>query len=313
MDNVELIESAVFPVELTGRRAKVRLIEGDRLGSTGYYPAPVLLRDGPKIFKKGTPMFIDHQTPDEKALRPFGSITNYAGELAEDAYYDGDGLYAEVEIFEHLAPTIKALGDRIGVSIRAKGRTVKQNIAGKIVPVVEELLLARSVDFVMKAGAGGKLVSILESAQEDAEDYSENEEGRQVMDEATKELLEGLVKATEANGKAIAELAESLKPAEQEAEESAVVNPLEVAKELAAAELSEDATERVLERFEAAKGKKTLAELIESEKAYLGANKREVAEEEGVVEESAKANENELEESAQIKIPGRWNRSKDNK
>lgn len=305
MENVELVEESALVGEPTGKRWKVRLIEGDRLGSSGYYPAETLLRDGPKLFVKGTPMYLNHQTPEERAAMPFGRIQDFAGELAEDAYYDGDGLYAEIEVFEHQAPTIKALKDRIGISIRAQARTVLETINGKSVPVVKELVKARSADFVMRAGAGGKLVTILESATEDTEAVSENEEGRQVMDEATKELLEGLTSALQAQGKAITDLTESLKPAEITKVEETAVNPLEVAKTLAAAELSEAATERVLERFEAAKGKKTLAELIESEKAYLSANK--AAETVGV-EESEKDEKTEVEESAKAapRVPKAW-------
>jgi len=300
MENVELVEESALVGEPTGKRWKVRLIEGDRLGSSGYYPAETLLRDGPKLFVKGTPMYLNHQTPEERLQQPFGRIQDYAGELAEDAYYDGDGLYAEIEVFEHQAPTIKALKDKIGISIRAQARTVEETINGKSVPVVKQLLKARSADFVMKAGAGGKLVTILESATDETEVVSENEEGRQVMDEATKELLEGLKASSDAQTAALTSLVESLKPKEEKQVEETAVNPLEVAKELAAAELSEAATERVLERFEAAKGKKTLAELIESEKAYLSANK--AAEVEGV-EESAEVEESAKEE---IALPSAW-------
>lgn len=303
MDNLELLEEAALGDELTGRKWKVRLIEGDRLGSTAYYPAATLLRDGPKIFKKGTPMYLNHQTAEERLNRPFGSVQEFAGELAEDAYYDGDGLYANIEVFEHHAPMIKGLRDKIGISIRATARTVNETINGQSVPVAKELLKARSADFVVKAGAGGKLVTILESATDTEENSSVKEEGL-VMDEATKELLEGLKAAFTSQSKALTDLTESLKPVEKESKvEETKINPLEVAKELAAAELSEAATERVLERFEANQGTKTLAELIESEKAYLSANK--TAEIHGVEESEKKTEVTEVTESA-IHMPSRW-------
>lgn len=302
MENVELVEESALVGEPTGRRWKVRLIEGNRLGSSGYYPAETLLRDGPRLFVKGTPMYLNHQTPEERAAMPFGRIQDYAGELAEDAYYDGDGLYADIEVFEHHIPTIKALKEKIGISIRAQARTVSQVIDGKSVNVVKELVKARSADFVMKAGAGGKLVSILESATDDTEAVSENE-GREVMDEATKELLEGLKASSDAQTAALTSLVESLKAPKGEHVEETAVNPLEVAKELAKAELSEAATERVLERFEANKGTKTLAELIESEKAYLSANK--VAETEGV-EESATEDVEETATATTPRVPKAW-------
>jgi hypothetical protein len=304
MDDMDLLEEAALGDELTGRKWKVRLIEGDKLGSTAYYPAETLLRDGPRIFRKGTPMYLNHQTAEERINRPFGSVQEFAGELAEDAYYDGDGLYANIEVFEHHAPMIKGLRDKIGISIRATARTVTETINGKSVPVAKELIKARSADFVVKAGAGGKLVTILESAIDTEENSSVKEEGL-VMDEATKELLEGLKAAFTSQSKALTDLTESLKPVEKEqkVEETAAINPLEVAKELAAAELSEAATERVLERFEANKGTKTLAELIESEKAYLSANK--TAEIHGVEESEKKTDVTEVTESA-VRMPSRW-------
>ena len=215
-NDLELEEVATLAptgTEATGRRWKAKLIAGDTLGSTAYYPAEVLATQGPRVFKKGTPIFLDHQTPEERELKPFGSVQNFAGELAEDAYYDGDGLYAEVAIFDNHAPTIKALSDKIGMSVRVQAKTVNELREDRMVPVAKELVRARSVDFVVKAGAGGKLVQLLESAQIDESTDSEQEKENTVMDEATKELIESLVAGTTATNTAIAELVEALKPA----------------------------------------------------------------------------------------------------
>lgn len=310
LNDTEILEGAVFPTgELTGRRYKIRLIEGNRLGSTGYYPAETLLRDGPKIFKKGTPMFLNHQTPEERAARPFGSLQDFAGELAEDAYYDGDGLYADIEVFEHEMPRIKALKDRIGISIRARGKTVTETINGQAVPVFRELVEARSVDFVRKAGAGGKIVSILESATEDSETDSETQEERQVvMDQELREAFAALAASQVATNNKLSEIAESLSAvatveavATTEVAESAV-DVLAVAKELADSELSEEGRERVLERFGDGKGK-PLAELISAEEAYVKKAKAAAEDTEGI-EESATT---EAQESA-VKVPSFWNK-----
>ena len=304
-DELELEEVASFsPVgkEVTGRRWKAKLIEGNKLGSTAYYPADVLATQGPRVFKKGTPIYLDHQTPEERELRPFGSVQNYAGELAEDAYYDGDGLYAEIEVFEHVAPMIKSLANKIGMSIRAAVKTSKEVIDGQIVPVAKEFVRARSVDFVVKAGAGGKLVQVLESAQLDESLDSEQDKENTVMDEATKELLESLVAGQTATNAAIAELAEALKPSavedEKPAEESAV-DPLAVAKALADSELSESGRERVFELHKATG--KDIAELIESEKDYE--SKFAKAAEESAGTEEAEESAEEVEESY---IPAQW-------
>lgn len=297
--------------EPTGRRWVAKLIEGDKLGSTAFYPAEVLATQGPRIFKKGTPIFLDHQTPEERELKPHGSVQNFAGELAEDAYYDGDGLYAEIEVFENHAPMIKALASKIGMSIRAQVRTDDEEREGMIVPVAKEFIRARSVDFVVKAGAGGKLVQVLESAQLDESLDSEQEKENTVMDEATKEAFESLAAVSAENSAKLAEVVEALKalvpaPAEPAAEVvESLVDPLAVAKALADSELSESGRERVFELHKATG--KDLAELIESEKAYeagvvkAAAEAVEAAEAAGAEELADK----EVEESATY-TPKQW-------
>lgn len=306
--DLELEEVATFaPVgkEVTGRRWKARLIEGNKLGSTAYYPADVLATQGPRIFKKGTPIFLDHQTPEERELKPHGSVQNFAGELAEDAYYDGDGLYAEIEVFENHAPMIKALSEKIGMSIRAQVRTVQEEREGRIVPVAKEFLRARSVDFVVRAGAGGKLVQVLESALEDELTGSEQDRKNTVMDEAAiKELFEGLAAGISTELKSgFSELAEALKPAAEEekpAEESEV-DPLAVAKALADSELSESGRERVFKLHKATG--EDINELIESEKSYEAGFKGNAEESAGTEEREAEEGADEVEEAY---VPAQW-------
>ena len=301
-DELELEEVATLAPagkEATGRRWKAKLIEGDKLGSTAFYPADVLATQGPRIFKKGTPIFLDHQTPEEREAKPFGSVQNFAGELAEDAYYDGDGLYAEIEVFEHFAPMIKSLSSKIGMSIRAQVKTVREERLGRIVPVAKEFVRARSVDFVVRPGAGGKLVQVLESAQIEESEDSEQDKEITVMDEATEKRFEALAAGQTATLKAVAELAEALKPtvdADAEAEESAV-DPLAVAKALADSELSESGRERAFELHKATG--KDITELIESEKAYEAKFKANVEESAGTeeVDESADKDAEEVEEA----------------
>jgi hypothetical protein len=307
LNETEIIEAAVLgsveSAELTGSRYRVRLIEGDKLGSTGYYPAEMLRRDGPGVFKKGTPMYLDHLSPAEKAFRPHGSVTMFAGELAEDAHYENDGLYADVEIFEHQRPLIKSLKDKIGISIRARGVSQQETLNGKLVPVFQKLLFARSADFVVKAGAGGKIVEALESATENSEIDSEVEEGSLPMDEATLTAkFQGIADAQAATALVLTEITESLKAlkpeVKMEAEESAI-DPLAVAEQLAKSSLSAEGRSRVLDLHRASK--KPLAELIEAEEAYVNKN----------IEENAagyEAKENEAEESATPTLPSAWNK-----
>ncbi len=144
------------------------------MGSSGYYPAEVLERDGAKVFTAGTKMYADHATAAEEAERPEGSIKNLVGEFVSDARYEaqgaaGPGLYADAKVFEHWRPFVEELAPHIGVSIRASGRAKPGEIDGRRVPVIEELVSARSVDFVTTPGAGGQVLTLFEAARSRAQ------------------------------------------------------------------------------------------------------------------------------------------------
>ena len=76
VDNKEslLIESSIVK-ELTGRRWKVRIIEGDVQGSSAFYPSE-LLESNPMIVRRGTQIFKDHLTEGE---RPERSVDRLVG------------------------------------------------------------------------------------------------------------------------------------------------------------------------------------------------------------------------------------------
>lgn len=299
LNQMEISESFGSVSALSGTRYKVRLIEGNRLGSSAYYPEDVLRNDGPLVFKKGTPMFLNHQTPDEKQLRPFGSIHDYAGELAEDAYYENDGLYAEVEVFEDMAPIIKARKDKIGISIRANVVAEEGDIAGKRVPVVKQIVEAKSADFVMRAGAGGRIVSILESAVEETpQGVEENGDNMDAVLDAIKALdekFEGRFKTIE----------EQLASVEEKAVETdPIAEALEIAEAFVGSTLDAEGRARVLDLHRA--NGKPVVELIAAEEAYVKSLAEKTVETEGV-EESADETV-EVEESAKITVPtiGAW-------
>jgi len=137
-------------------------------GSSGYYPKDVLERDGSKVFTKGVKMFWNHQTVSEEYERPEGDLDNLAGEFISDARYEengiaGEGLYADAKIFDKYKDVVKDLAPHIGVSIRASGIAEEGEVNGERGMVIEELLNARSVDFVTVPGAGGKVIEMFES------------------------------------------------------------------------------------------------------------------------------------------------------
>lgn len=163
------------------------------LGSSGYYSPEVLSRDGAKAFPRGTKMYIDHDTLAEEASRPEGTITRLAGVLEEDARYIGDhragaGLYARATVFEGYRDDLNQIADWIGTSIRADGQARTGEYNGARVPIITSIKPSNGVnnrvDFVTVPGAGGRVLSLFESARKrQPEDRQANEEGVQEMTE----------------------------------------------------------------------------------------------------------------------------------
>lgn len=173
---IHLTEAAALTASpagaMTGRRFMARLIEADVQGSCGFYPASTLTEAAnSKVFGAETPVYIDHPGVAESFDRPERSVRDLAGRLVTDAVMRPDGLYAEIEVWPHVAPAIEAMADAIGMSIRAMG-TAEQGALpdGTQGVTITSLSNASSVDFVTRAGAGGKLVSLMESARTVVED-----------------------------------------------------------------------------------------------------------------------------------------------
>ncbi len=181
------------------RRMKIRLIAPGK-GSMGYYSESALkkaVKDG--IFSKGHHMYLNHPTQEERAVRPEGDVTKLAAVLAGNAYYvEGSkaGVYADVDAFPDYAPFLAARKDHIGVSVR-----IAAEPSGKLkdgVPLVENILFSPAVDFVTKAGAGGKIEELYESyrgqhpgqhsGNPPQENEVTNEELQAILQEALKPL-----------------------------------------------------------------------------------------------------------------------------
>lgn len=168
-----MMESSVVPlVEKAVRRdgtIPLKLIQPG-WGSSGYYPADVLEKDGPKVFTKGLKMFWNHPTAMEESDRPEGDLNSLAAELIDNARFevngaDGPGLYANAKVFEAFQSPINDLAQHIGVSIRAMGPAVMGAAEGKQGPIIQGIKAARSVDFVTQPGAGGKILELFEAAR----------------------------------------------------------------------------------------------------------------------------------------------------
>ena len=177
---LQLIESTGTPM-----RMKVKLIQAGK-GSSAFYPAEVLKRDGPNVFTKGTHIYINHATSAEEAMRPEGDWHKLAGALDENAHWDesSQSLISHALFTSDYAPLIKEKAAFTGMSIRAAG-VAESGKKQDGLPILKELTHAESVDVVTRAGAGGMILT--ESAKP-------NQEGEMTLQEAQKLIDEGVAK-----------------------------------------------------------------------------------------------------------------------
>jgi hypothetical protein len=165
-ESLRLFESAQTLETIVLKEAKadyeIKLI-APGAGSTAYYPKEVLERDGPKVFKAGTHVYLNHPTAAEEAARPEGDVKNLAGVLSSNAVYQeahskGPGLYARMKVFQDHAQTVEEKAPHVGMSIRASG-VAESGKTREGRPVLKELTSAESVDVVTRAGAGGMILT----------------------------------------------------------------------------------------------------------------------------------------------------------
>lgn len=281
METIDIVESATLTLnaeDATGKRWRARIIKSG-WGSKGFYTPEALSTDGPTVFKAGTPIFMDHPTPDEREIYQFGKVSNLVGELATDAVWNAEesALDADVEIYDHQVDLVKSVAKRVGLSVRATCRSERGTVEGRTGRIITGLVGAKSVDLVVRAGAGGQLLEVLESE-------SEQEMEEQQMDEVLK---------------AIQALSENVdnRFATVDAKFSEIEESLAAVAEVEAEEKPE------VEAAESVDIEKTVAELVAAEVAKLHQT-QESAEHEGN-EENAEL----LEESAtntELKLPKFW-------
>lgn len=184
---VPLVEKAVKQ----DGTAKIKIIQAGQ-GSSGYYPADVLKRDA-SVFAEGTHIYLDHPTADEEKTRPERSIKDLAGSLTGPAVWEesgsaGPGLYAPVKFIDSVAPHINDIAPISGMSIRANGKVGTREIDGKKVRTIESITAASSIDVVTRAGAGGKIVDLIESARGRHTNPPERTDDMKELEEAQAEI-----------------------------------------------------------------------------------------------------------------------------
>jgi hypothetical protein len=190
-----LVDEVLFSEKAVSRDGVMRVkVIAPGWGSSGYYGEEMLRRDGPTVFPKGTKMYADHPTASGEKDLPERSIKDIAATTTEPVTWENDarhgpGLYAKAKVIDTWKPAIEALSGTIGCSIRALGVGKQGEVEGRKGTIVERLTQGRSIDFVTEAGAGGKPISLAESAR------SRATEGNDMADE--KELTEARAELAE--------------------------------------------------------------------------------------------------------------------
>ena len=170
---IETNSATATLTEATGALIDVELITPG-WGSSGYYSAEVLESAGrDKVFAAGTHMYIDHPSASENNDRPERSLRDLAAVLAEDATWNGSALRGKARVFAPYQPLVAEMKDDIGVSIRAGGEVEMGEAEGRRGRIVTALVNATSVDFVTRAGRGGRVAALLESARPTATHLAE--------------------------------------------------------------------------------------------------------------------------------------------
>lgn len=164
-DTVELVEG----ISSDGT-FKVKIIQPG-WGSSGYYSPDLLKRDGAKAFPAGTHMYLDHPTATEASERPERTIKDLAAVTVTDPVYEdgaksGPGLYARAKAFSSHRDFLAEIAPHTGTSIRARGTAESGEADGRKGPIIKSLSDGLSIDFVTKAGAGGKIVPLYEAYRE---------------------------------------------------------------------------------------------------------------------------------------------------
>lgn len=231
---------------------RIKLIEGDVHGSSGYYPASVLERDGATAFPAGTHIYLDHPTWEEDWQRPERSVKDLVGAMTEAAQYEDDpvegkGLYAKVKFRESVREDVEFYAETAGMSIRAIGITDESPTTGEL--IVTELVEGLSVDIVTHAGAGGKLVSMAENARKGTESGTEQRELFAQLTEKDKQGLAKLFESITALSERFDRLEQKAAEHEQKVEEANTLTAAQLIEKLDATNLPAVSRKRLAEAY----------------------------------------------------------------
>lgn len=136
-------------------------------GSSGYY-SPEVCEAAAGLVQPGTQMFLDHSSESERVDRPERSVRDIAAVVTEAGSWDAQAqaIVAKCRPLAEYRDTIAELAPFIGLSITGAATDVYSGEAeGRRGPIIEGLARIDSIDFVTRAGRGGKVLAVLESAR----------------------------------------------------------------------------------------------------------------------------------------------------
>lgn len=151
----------IAPMGPTGSRVRLRVIDAG-IGSSGIYPASTIEAAAPLV-APGTPIYADHPTVSEGYERPERSVRDLVGFIEGNGRYitESHSIEAEASILPKWREPLAAMHQHVGMSIRAAADVEERE--GK--RVIQRITSIESVDLVTKAGRGGKVIELLESAR----------------------------------------------------------------------------------------------------------------------------------------------------
>lgn len=283
----KLRESGGKPTKALGSGIyEARLIQAG-WGSSGYYSPDLLREYGPTTFRAGRPCFANHATESE--LANGRDVTKIMAKLVTDAEFreEDNSLVAQIKVDEKWQAFVSEYKDVIGMSIFASGDIAEGEAEGRTGNIVEAFDANdpyTSVDFVVAAGAGGKVERMLESYRAISEGANPPETPDRKDAGMTPEDIKAVAAAlAEALAPSLNELREALTPAAPVVtEESTAATAAEVAEAVREANLSKSTEKRVFEALAADADLETVKSVIESEKKYAETLTTELTENGGV-------------------------------
>lgn len=188
----------------SGRLSRIRVIRSGRSKNGNYYADAVLEEAAPMF--EGAKVFYNHRDPEERDFR------DLAGEL-RNARKNSDGIIAEFEPLSSDTWLMELLASRphlvqFSIFVEATCTRTEQGID------VQKITNVVSVDIVTRAAAGGEVLEVLESEQNNVES-----EDQVVKDQPSADLTEALeASTTEVTRLAaeVASLSEAVKAATEE-------------------------------------------------------------------------------------------------